>query len=77
MIQFAYKQQDCSSVGMSSFYVLCGQECQTLTSLATSSFKIESVNQMIQEMHVLVECTKHCIQGAQERSKFYAIKKGV
>lgn len=32
---------------------------------------------MIQEMHVVVECAKQCVQGTQERSTFYAIKKGV
>lgn len=62
---------------MSSFYVVYGQECQTIIYLTTSSFNIESVNQLIQEMLVVVECTKHCIQGAQQKSKFYAIKKRV
>ena len=61
--------------GWVHFYVLYGQECQTLIPLATSSFDIKSVNQITQEMHVVVECAKQCIQGAQERSRFYAIKK--
>ena len=57
---------------MSPFYALYGQECRTLISLATPNFKIESLNQMIQEMHSILECAKQCMQGAQERSKFYA-----
>ena len=27
---------------------------------------------MIQEMHCVLECAKQCMQGAQEKSKFYA-----
>ena len=43
-----------------------------MISLATPSSKIESLNQMIQEMHSILDCAKQCMQGAQERSKFYA-----
>ena len=56
---------------MSPFYALYGQECRTLTSLASPNSQIKSLNQMIQEMHSLLECAKQCMQGAQERSKFY------
>jgi hypothetical protein len=37
---------------MSPFYALYGQECRTPISLATLNSKIESLNQMIHEMHV-------------------------
>ena len=30
---------------------------------------------MIQEMHSILECAKQCMQGAQERSKFYGDQK--
>ena len=60
---------------MSPFYALYGQECRTPISLATPNSKIESLNQMIQEMHSILECAKQCMQGAQERSKFYADQK--
>lgn len=51
MIQFAYNQRDHSNIGMSPFYILYGQECQTPISLTIPNSKIESLNQIIQEMH--------------------------
>ena len=64
LIQFAYNQREHSSIGMSLFYVLYGQECRTLIALATSNSKIESSIQMIQEIHIILECAKQCMQGA-------------
>ena len=49
---------------MSPFYALYGQECRIPISLATLNSKIESLNQIIQEMHSILECGKQCIQGA-------------
>jgi hypothetical protein len=72
LIQFAYNQREHSSIGMSPFYALYGQECRTPISLATPNSKIESLNQMIREMHSVLECARQCMQGAQERSKHYA-----
>ena len=71
-MQFAYNQREHSNIGMSPFYALYGQECKTPIFLAIPNSKIERLNQMIQEMHGILECAKQCMQGAQERSKFYA-----
>ena len=71
LIQFAYNQREHSSTGMNPFYALYGQKCRTPISLANPDFKIESLNQMIQEMHSILECAKQCMQGAQERSRFH------
>ena len=57
---------------MSPFYGLYDQEYRIPISLATLYFEIENFSQMIQEMHSILECAKRCMQGAQERSKFYA-----
>ena len=56
----------------SPFYALCGQDCRTPISLATPNSKIESLNQMIQEKHNILECAKQHMQSAQAKSKFYA-----
>ena len=53
------------------FYALYGQKCRTPISLATPNYKIKSLNHMIQEMHSVLEYAKQCMQGTQERSKFY------
>jgi hypothetical protein len=47
MIQFANNQREHNSIGMSPFYVSYDQKCRTSISLATSSSKIESLNQII------------------------------
>ena len=46
---------------MSSLYALYGQECRFPISLATANPKIESLNQMVQEMHSILECAKQCM----------------
>lgn len=46
---------------MNPFHALYGQECQTPTTLATPNSKIESLNQIIQEMHDVLECVKQCM----------------
>ena len=62
--------------GWVHFYVLYGQECQTLIPLATSSFDIKSVNQITQEMHVVVECAN--VYKVHKRGlDFMPSKKGV
>ena len=49
-----------------------------MTLVTPNSKIIESVNQMMQDLHDALECAKRCMQGAQERSKFYDdYKKGV
>ena len=57
---------------MSPFYVLYGEECRNPTSVATPNSEIEGLNQMIKEIHSILEYAKQCMQDAQEISKFYA-----
>ena len=54
---------------MSPLYILYGHE---YIFLKNPNFKIESLNQMIQEMHRVMGCAEQCMQGAQEKFKFYA-----
>jgi hypothetical protein len=61
LIQFACNQHDHSSIGMNPFHALYGQECQTPITLAPPNSKIESLNQMIQEMHDVLEYAKQCM----------------
>ena len=75
LIQFSYNQREHSSIGMSPYYTLYGQERRTPISLTTPNSKIENLNQMIQEMHSILECVKQCMQCAQEKPKFYADQK--
>ena len=64
LIQFPYNQRGHSIIGMNLFYALYGQECGNLVSVATTNSKIESLNQMIQKMHCLLNCAKQYMQGA-------------
>ena len=46
LIQFAYNQREHSSIGISPFYALYGQECRIPIFLTISNSKIVSLNQM-------------------------------
>lgn len=57
---------------MRPFHALYSHECQALISLESPSSKIESFNQMIQQMRSVYKCAKQHKWHAQEKSKFYA-----
>ena len=46
MIDYAYNDHFCSSIGMNP-YTLYGEECQISISLSIPNTKIESINDMI------------------------------
>ena len=77
MIEFAYNDHLHSSIGVSSFYALYGQECRTPISLSTSNTRFESINDMIREMKEIKESLKLAIKSAQDRAKQYADNKRV
>jgi hypothetical protein len=77
MIEFAYNQNIHSSIGVSPFYALYGQECRTPVSLSTPSTKFESINDMIREMNEIRESIKLAMKSAQDRAKHYADKKRI
>ena len=49
LIEFAYNENIHSSIGVSSFYVLYGQNCRTPIFLSTSNTKFESINDIIKK----------------------------
>jgi hypothetical protein len=59
--QFAYNQWGRSDVGIRPWWALRGQECSTPNS------RVESLIQMIQEMHIVLEYAKHRMRGAQNK----------
>ena len=75
MIEFAYNDHLYSSIGISPFYVLYGQECRTPITLSAPNTRFESINEMIREMNEIRESTKLAMKSAQDRAKRYADKK--
>ena len=55
-----YNKWEHSSIGMSSFYALYGQECRIPVSFTNFNSKIWSLNQnqIIQKLHSVLECVK-------------------
>ena len=51
MIEFAYNDHLHSSIEVSPFYVLYGQECRTPIKLFAPNNRFESINEMIREMN--------------------------
>jgi hypothetical protein len=74
-VEFAYNEKIHSSIGVSPFFVLYGQECKTPVSLSTPNSRLESVNQMIREMTDVIESVKVSMKSSQERAKHYVDQK--
>ena len=51
LIEFAYNDHMDSSIGVSPFYVLYGQECRTPVTFSTLNIRFESINDMIREVN--------------------------
>ena len=64
MIEFAYNQNIHSSIGVSPFYALYGQECRTPVLLSTPNTKFESINDMIREMNEVREFIKLAMKSS-------------
>ena len=77
LIEFAYNDHVHSSIGVSPFYVLYGQECRTPITLSTPNTRFESINDMIREMNEIRESAKLAMKSAQDRAKYYADNKRV
>ena len=72
MIEFAYNDHIHNIIGVSSFYILYGQECRTPITLSISNKRFESIYDMIREMNEISESTKLAIKNAHDRAKYYA-----
>lgn len=77
LIEFAYNDHIHSSIGVSPFYVLYGQECRTPITLSTPTTRFESINEMIKEMNEIRELAKLAMKSAQDRAKHYADRKRI
>jgi hypothetical protein len=71
LVEFAYNEKLHSSIGVSPFFALYGQECRTPISLSTPNLKFESINQMVREMNEVIESVKVNMKGSQERAEHY------
>jgi hypothetical protein len=74
-VEFAYNEKIHSSIGISPFFALYGQECRTPISLSTPNSRFESIKQMIQEMTEVIESVKVSMKSSQERAKHYVDNK--
>ena len=64
MIKFVCNDHLHSCIGISSFYILYGQECRTHISLFMSKFRFEKINDMIKEMNEIRESVKLAMKNA-------------
>jgi hypothetical protein len=74
-VEFAYNEKLHSSIGVSPFFALYGQECRTPISLSTPNSRFESINQMVREMNEVIESVKVSMKDSQERAKHYVDQK--
>jgi hypothetical protein len=66
LVEFAYNAKLHSSIGVSPFFALYGQECRTPISLLTPNSRFESVNQMVRKMNEVIESVKVSMKDSQE-----------
>jgi hypothetical protein len=71
-VEFAYNAKLHSSIGVSPFFALYGQECRTPISLLTPNSRFESVNQMVRKMNEVIESVKVSMKDSQEWAKHYS-----
>jgi len=75
MMEFAYNDHLHSSIGVSPFYVLYGQECRTSIILSIPNTKFENINDMITEMNRIRKLVKLTIKSSHHKNKYLADNK--